>query len=127
MLDGHCLVLSDSSAKSKANRAGTDIFDLVGEGYGGYFGIICPFGHHNLVQLSTMQVATSTNIEKTQLDAAMGPRLDMELSSRIAITKKSLDATLGYRRRSNTISEGGTAYKELQTSTFLGFIFGFDF
>ena len=115
------------SVAAKGNRAGTDIFDLVGSGYGGYFGIIAPVGRHSLIQLNAMQVSTSQNIEKKALQVAYGPRLDVELSSRIALTKKNLDATIGYRRRSNSITENGTAYKELQTSTFVGFVTGFDF
>lgn len=115
------------SVTAKGNRAGTDIFECSGSGYGGYFGIQIPIGKHSSMDLKAMQVSTAETIDKEQRVVAFGPRLDIELSSRIALTKRSLDAAIGYRRRTNTITEGGVTYNELQTATFVGFVTGFDF
>lgn len=115
------------SVTAKGNRAGTDIFDCSGSGYGGYFGMQFPIGKRSTIDIKAMQVATGETIDKKQREVTIGPRLDLEISSRIGITRKSLDATIGYRRRTNTITEAGTTYAELQTATFLGFVTGFNF
>lgn len=116
------------SAAAKANKAGTDLFDCVGSGYGGYFGLQVPVGKRSSIDLKATQVSTSETIDKKgRTTVTIGPRLDVELSGRIALTKRILDATIGYRRRANSITNDGTAYSELQTSTFLGFLMGFTF
>lgn len=115
------------SVTAKGNRAGTDIFDAVGSGYGGYFGLMMPVGKHSTIDLKATQCATGEMIDKQQMTVAVGPRLDIELSSRIGITRRNLSATIGYRRRTYTITEDGTGFAELQTSTYLGLVTGFDF
>lgn len=115
------------SVAAKANKAGTDLFDCAGNGYGQYFGIQIPVGKRSTIDIKAAQVATSEVIDKKERSVAVGPRLDIEISSRIAITKKALDATIGYRRRANTLTSDGTAYSELQTATFIGFETGFSF
>ncbi|MCX6124000.1 MAG: hypothetical protein NTV34_04520 [Proteobacteria bacterium] len=113
--------------KATGNRAGTDVFDAVGSGYGGYFGMTLPIGKNNSLDIKATQVSTGEVIDKKLAAVAIGPRLDIEIGGRIGLTRKSLAATLGYRRRSNTITESGTSYAELQTATFIGFNSGFDF
>lgn len=116
------------SVAAKANKAGTDLFDCVGSGYGGYFGIQMPIGRRSSIDLKATQVSTGETIDREgRTTVAIGPRLDVELSGRIAITKRNLDATIGYRRRTNSITNDGAAYSELQTATFLGFLIGFTF
>lgn len=114
-------------AKVTAKREDTEILDVVGSGYGGYFGVLLPVGRNSLIYMNAMSVSTSEVVDKKERVIALGPRLDAELGARIAITKKTLGATLGYRRRSNSITESGTAYAELLTSTFIGIHAGFDF
>lgn len=116
-----------SGVTAKANQAGTDIFDCVGSGYGGYFGLQMPIGRRSSIDLKATQATTGLTIDKKEAQVAVGPRLDLELSGRIAITRKNLEATLGYRRRTNTLTYNSTAYSELQTATFLGFETGFNF
>lgn len=115
------------SVTAKGNRAGTDIFDAAGSGYGGYFGTVIPIGRHSIIDLKVTQCATGEMIDKNLAEVAVGPRMDLELSSRIGITRRNLSATIGYRRRTYTITEAGTSYAELQTATYVGFITGFDF
>lgn len=115
------------SVKMKATRAGTEIFDLVGSGYGGYFGMNLPVGKNSSLYFNGMSVSTGEALDKQQRVITVGSRLDLELGTRIAITRKSIDFVTGYRRRSNSITEGGASYNELQTSTFLGFNAGMDF
>ena len=115
------------SVAAKANKAGTDLFDCVGSGYGGYFGMQMPVGKRSSIDLKATQASTTETIDKKGRTVAIGPRLDVELSGRIALTKKNLDATVGYRRRTNSITSDRTAYSELQTATYLGFLMGFTF
>jgi hypothetical protein len=111
----------------KATREGTEIMDVVSSGYGGYFGTLIPIGKRSLIYFNGMSVANSTVMDRKERTVALGSRLDLEIGTRIALTRKSLSYVMGYRRRSNSITEGGTAFNELQTSTFLGFQSGFDF
>ena len=114
-------------AKVTAKREDTEILDVVGSGYGGYFGVLLPVGKNSLIYMNAMSVSTSEVVDKKERVIALGPRLDAELGARIAITKKTLGATLGYRRRTNSITESSLAYKELLTSTFIGMYTGFNF
>ncbi len=111
----------------KASRAGTEILDVVSSGYGGYFGMMLPMGRNSLLYVNAMSVANSDTIDRKERTITMGSRTDLEIGSRIGITRKALDVTLGYRRRTNAISESGTGYTELQTATFIGFHTGMDF
>ncbi len=115
------------SVTAKANREGTDIMEAVGEGYGGYFSISMPVGKNNTFDMRATQVSTGEMIDKQQRVVAVGPRLDLELSSRIVIAKRGFDAMIGYRRRTYSITEGGSGYLELQTATCVGFVTGFNF
>lgn len=115
------------SVSTKGERAGTEIFDAVGSGYGGYFGIRMPVGKASSINLNATQVSIGEMIDKKERTIAIGPRLDLELGGRIALTKRALSATIGYRRRSYTITEASTAYAELQTATYVGFLLGTDF
>ena len=86
-----------------------------------------PIGKNNSFEVKATQVSTGEILDKKLAEVAIGPRLDIEISGRIGLTRKNLAATIGYRRRSNTITESGTSYAELQTETFIGFNSGFDF
>lgn len=110
--------------KMKVEREGTEVLDIVGDGYGGYFGLLIPMSRGNLAYLNVMSVATASPVDKKERVIAMGSRLDIEVGGRFAISRKYLTFDVGYRRRTNSITEGGTAYSELQTSTFLGFSLG---
>lgn len=114
-------------SKILASRESEEILDVVGNGYGGYFGMLFPVGKSSLIYLNAMSVSNAEVIDKKERTITLGSRLDAEIGSRVSITKKALDFTLGYRRRSNSISEDGISYAELQTSTFIGFHTGFDF
>ena len=114
-------------ATLKAEREGTEILEVVSSGYGGYFGILFPVGKNSLIYLNGMSVSNTETIDKKEREITLGSRTDIEVGSRISITRKVLDMTLGYRRRSNSVTEGGTAYNELQTATFIGMHAGFDF
>lgn len=115
------------SVYAKGNREGTDIFEATGNGYGGYFGLFMPVGKHSTIDLKATQVSTGEMMDKEARTVAVGPRLDLEVSSKIGITKRNLSATIGYRRRTSSITEESVAYAELQTATFIGFYTGFDF
>jgi hypothetical protein len=108
-------------------REGESIFNAVGSGYGGYFSFTLPVGKKSTLELKAMQVSTAETVDKTLAEVTFGPRTDLEISSRIAVSKKWFDATIGYRKRTNTITESGQTYNEGQTSTFLGLLAGFDF
>lgn len=110
--------------KMKVEREGTEVLDIVGDGYGGYLGLVIPMNRGNLVYLNAMSVATVSPVDKKERVIAMGSRLDVEVGGSFEISRKYLNFDLGYRRRTNSITEGGTAYSELQTSTFLGFSLG---
>ncbi len=110
--------------KMKVEREGTEILDIVGDGYGGYFGLLIPMSRGNLAYLNAMSVATASPVDKKERVIAMGSRLDIEVGGHFAISRKYLNFDVGYRRRANSITEGGAAYSELQTSTFLGFSLG---
>ena len=110
--------------KMKVEREGTEVLDIVGDGYGGYFGLLIPMSRGNLAYLNAMSVATASPVDKKERVIAMGSRLDIEVGGRFAISRKYLNFDVGYRRRANAITEGDTAYNELQTSTFLGFSLG---
>ncbi|MCX6117089.1 MAG: hypothetical protein NT027_06085 [Proteobacteria bacterium] len=115
------------SVLAKGNRSGTDIFDAVGNGYGGFLGVLVPVGRRSTIDLKICQVSTSEIIDKNNAQVSIGPRLDLELSSRIGITKKNFDFTLGYRRRTFSITENSVSFAELQSATFIGFVGGFNF
>jgi hypothetical protein len=115
------------SAKVTAKRESEEIFDVIGSGYGGYFGGLIPVGKNSVIYFNAMSVATAKAVDTKERAITLGSRLDIELGSKIAIARKGFDFTLGYRRRSNAITEGGSSYAELQTSTFLGFQTGVNF
>jgi hypothetical protein len=110
--------------KMKVEREGAEVLDIVGDGYGGYFGLLIPMSRGNLAYLNAMSVATASPVDKKERVIAMGSRLDIEVGGHFAISRKYLNFDVGYRRRANSITEGGTAYNELQTTTFLGFSLG---
>jgi hypothetical protein len=114
-------------AAVKANREGTDILDVVSSGYGGYFGMMLPIGKNSLLYLNGMSVANSDTVDREAREITLGSRTDVELGSRIGISRNAFDITLGYRRRTFSVTEASTAYNELQTSTFVGFHLGTDF
>ena len=110
--------------KMKVEREGAEILDIVGDGYGGYFGMLIPMSRDNLAYLNVMSVATASPVDKKERTIAFGSRLDIEVGGRFALSRKYLNFDVGYRRRSNSVTESGVAYSELQTATFLGFSFG---
>jgi len=110
--------------KMKVEREGDEILDIVGDGYGGYFGMLIPMTRGNVAYLNAMSVATASPVDKKERTIAVGSRLDLEVGGRFPISRNLLDCNIGYRRRTNSITEGGTAYTELQTATFLGFSIG---
>jgi hypothetical protein len=110
--------------KMKGSRENAEILDIAGSGYGGYFGILVPIGSQNLAYLNTMSVATSTPLDTQARTITMGSRLDLELGTKIKVTRKAVDFVVGYRRRTYSITEGGSPFSELQTATFVGFNFG---
>lgn len=114
-------------AKVIAKRDSAEILNMTGSGYGGYVGFIFPVGKKNLMYLNAMSVATAKPVDTTARVIALGSRTDIDFGGRISILRHGLDATVGYRRRSNSITEGGTAFAELQTATYLGIQSGFDF
>ena len=71
-----------------------------------------------------MSVATASPVDKKERTIALGSRLDIEVGGRFALSRKFLNFDVGYRRRSNSVTESDVAYNELQTATFLGFSFG---
>jgi hypothetical protein len=110
--------------KMTGNRGGSEIFDIVGSGYGGYFGILMPIGSQNLAYLNAMSVATAAPLDSQARTITMGSRLDLELGTKIKVTRKAVDFVVGYRRRTFSITESGNPYSEAQTSTFIGFNIG---
>jgi hypothetical protein len=110
--------------KMKVERESSEILDIVGDGYGGYFGLLIPMSRGNLAYLNATSVATASPVDKKERVITMGSRLDIEVGGHFAISRKYLNFDVGYRRRTHSITEGGTAYSELQTSTFLGFSLG---
>ena len=118
-------VIGKSSVK--ATRENTEILDVVSSGYGGYFGMLLPVGKNSLLYFNAMSVTNADTVDRKERTITLGSRMDLEIGSRIGITRKALDITLGYRRRTNSISESGTGYNELQTATYIGFHSGMDF
>ena len=113
--------------KMKVEREGSEILDIVGDGYGGYFGMLIPMSRDNLAYLNVMSVSTAAPVDKKERTIALGPRMDIELGGRFALARKYLNFDIGYRRRTNSVTESDVAYNELQTSTFLGFSLGHKF
>ena len=110
--------------KMKSEREGAEILDIVGDGYGGYFGMLIPMSRDNLAYINVMSVATAAPVDKKERTIVLGSRLDIEVGGRFALARKYLNFDVGYRRRSNSVTESGVAYNELQTATFLGFSLG---
>jgi hypothetical protein len=113
--------------KMKSERESSEIFNIVGDGYGGYFGILIPVSRSDMAYLNVMSVSTAPPVDTKERTVTLGPRLDIELGGKIALTRKALNFTVGYRQRTHSITEGGIAYNELQTATFLGLQLGKDF
>lgn len=112
------------TVKMAGKRENTEIFDIVGSGYGGYFGILIPVGSNNLAYMNAMSVATSAPVDTLARVITMSSRVDLELGTKIKITRRAVDFLVGYRRRAYSITEAGSPYTELQTATFFGFNFG---
>jgi hypothetical protein len=115
------------SAKVTAKRESEEILDVVGSGYGGYGGFLVPIGKNNLLYLNAMSVATTKPLDTKARVITLGSRTDIDFGARIGVMKHGLDFTIGYRRRSNSITEAGTAFAELQTATYFGIQTGMDF
>lgn len=113
--------------KMKAEREGAEILDIVGDGYGGYFGMLIPMSRDNLAFVNVMSVSTADPVDKKEREIALGSRLDIEVGGRFALSRKYLNLDVGYRRRANAVTESGVSYNELQTATFLGFSLGHTF
>jgi hypothetical protein len=110
-----------------SKRENAEIFDLVGGGYGGYFGILMPVGSKNIAYMNAMSVATASPVDTQARTITMGSRMDLELGTKIKVTRKAVDFVVGYRRRTLSITEGGRPFSELQTATFFGFNVGSTF
>ena len=108
------------NAKITSKRESEEILDVIGSGYGGYGGLLIPMGRNSLLYLNGMSVATAKPVDTKARVIAVGSRTDIDFGTRIGILKKGLDFTLGYRRRSNTITEAAT-------TTYFGFHTGINF
>jgi hypothetical protein len=115
------------SVKMSSKRENAEIFDIVGGGYGGYFGILMPIGSKNIAYMNAMSVATASPVDTQARTITMGSRMDLELGTKIKVTRKAVDFVVGYRRRTLSITEGGSPFSELQTATFFGFNVGSTF
>ena len=84
--------------KMKSEREGTEILDIVGDGYGGYFGMLIPMSRDNLAYINVMSVATAAPVDKKERTIVLGSRLDIEVGGRFALARKYLNFDVGYHR-----------------------------
>jgi hypothetical protein len=116
-----------SSLKMTANDAGTDLFDLRGNGYGFYLNGVIPFDRRSFAYLTIMSTSISDIVEKDEKPVTVGPRLDVDLGSSFAVTRKVLDFVVGYRRRTYSVTAESASGNELMTATYFGFRLGTNF
>jgi hypothetical protein len=99
----------------KVNNAGTDIFDGLGTGYGGAFGIDIPMGKTSKFVLDARSVSTSTLKHDSSSEIALGARTDVNFAGKIALTKSLLALDIGFKYTSfgvsvNSVSQAETIY-----------------
>jgi len=137
------LVVSSSTwtVKSPARVAGKidetltseEYIDLTASGYGGNVGLQLPVGKRNLLYAdltyvtigAVQQKAAGANGSAAALAAAervttIGPRMELDLGAAIALTRNLVDATVGFKYRTYSVSVDSAASKELLNTTYAG-------
>lgn len=119
---------------------GTDAQDLLALrtfGYGGNTGLSLSVHKRALVFADVSYVTSGETMEAVVEDAAgapilgrvitMGPRLDADFGGNIKLTRKSVDAKVGFRYRTFLPSIDGVAYQEQMTTTYVGVAYNLEF
>lgn len=116
-----------ASETVSAKKEDADYLDFSGDAYGALFNILIPFDRGSQMYIKTGYVMGASVEDSFNDSVKMGTRMDIDIGSQVDITKKMVDLIFGYRYRTYSLTIDGTSYSELQTSTYLGFGFGWLF
>ena len=116
-----------SHSVMSASLAGEDFLELSARGYGATTGGFLPVSRGGMVTLDVAYVTGNGTLEGNQKTVTYGPRMDVTLGGLIDLTRESLDLAVGFRYRTLALSVDSTAYSEIQSTTFLGLQWGFNF
>jgi hypothetical protein len=92
----------------KCNRAGTDIIDAAGSGYGANVGLLFAVGRDGTLRLDVATAAVSAMKNSLEQDVSISQRLDADLGASIKLTGRLLDLVFGYRVRNLSIKSDRT-------------------
>lgn len=117
------LGLSISNTDIIVDNSGTEIFDGLGSGYGGVFGMDIPVGKGNSFIVEMRSITTSTLKHDSASEITLGPRTDVNFSGKIALTKQFLALDIGFKQSTYSVSIGGTSTAETVYTTWAGLSF----
>lgn len=109
------------------NKAGEDISIITGSGYGGLFHLNLPVSKGSIVYVNTDYAMTSKAEDKIADTVTVGPRMNVDIGANVSLNRKSLELIFGYRYQTYAITIDGSSYAELQTATYVGMGWGFNF
>ena len=142
------LVVNDSTfviarpdpESTDAEPPSENFVDLSGSGYGVNLGLQIPMGKRgshaylDIISVSSLTVkeaivknSSDTIVNGTREAATLASRTDMDLGGAIDLTKDMIDAIVGYKTRTYTMTVDGTSYTDTTSSTYLGLKFSWIF
>ena len=115
-----------SGTDVKVNNTGTDIFDGLGTGYGGAFGMEFSFAKVGKFLFELRSVSTSTFKHDSSSKVELGARTDINLMGKIPLTRRMVSLDIGFKSSSYSLSVGGTSTEETVYTTWGGLSFNFN-
>jgi len=107
----------------KVNSAGTDIFDGLGSGTGGAFGIDIPLGKTNKFVMDFRSISTTTLKHDSSSEISLGARTDANIMGKIALTKSLIALDVGIKYTSFAVTVNSETSTDKVYTTWLGISF----
>lgn len=109
-----------SRLNMEASRAGVDIIDAAGSGYGGSIGFLSGIGKRGMFRFDVTTVSLPKLKNSLEAESAIPSRLDIDIGASIDLYGKWSAFNFGYKMRTISIKSDVSA-AETETSTYVGF------
>lgn len=104
----------------EAERAGVEIVDAAGSGYGATLGFLTGIGKRGMFRFDVTQVSLPELKNTLESEASVPSRLDIDIGASIDLYGKWSSFNFGYRMRTLSVKADVTA-SDAQSSTYIGF------
>ncbi len=104
----------------ETTRAGEDIIDAAGSGYGGTLGFLTNIGKRGMFRIDVTSVSLPKLKNVIDSEAAVPSRLDIDIGASIDLFGKWSNFNFGYRMRTISIKADVSA-SDTESSTYVGF------